>query len=160
MRPSWAVGLVAIYEAVKGVLALAVGAGVLSLLHHDVASAAEQLARHLHLNPARNHPRIFADVFSGIHDTQLVVIAVGAALYALLRLVLAGGLWRGRAWAEWLTAISAGFYIPLEIYELSRGLTPIRAATFVGNVLIVLFMIHAIRKRRAAQATGSCPAPA
>jgi predicted membrane protein DUF2127 len=49
------VRLVAAFEAFKGLLALAAGAGVLSLLHRDVASIAEHLARHLHLNPAKHY---------------------------------------------------------------------------------------------------------
>lgn len=158
---SYGVAIIAVFEAFKGVMALVVGAGVLSLLHQDVAGFAEKLVAHLHLNPAKNHPRIFVDALSRIHDTQLLAIAAGAAFYSALRLVLASGLWRGKEWAEWLTALSAGIYIPFEIYELARGLTWVRVAAFLGNILIVLFMVNAIRRRKAAHlARGAEALPA
>jgi uncharacterized membrane protein (DUF2068 family) len=156
-RP-YSITLVAWYEAIKGVLALLAGAGVLTLLHRDMAGFAEKLVAHLHLNLAKDHPRIFVEALSRVHDTQLLLIAAAAAGYAVLRLVLAAGLWREKEWAEWLTALSAGIYIPFELYELARGLTWIRAAAFVGNILIVLFMVNAIKRGKAAHAARSAAA--
>ena len=49
---------VAAFEAAKGLLVMATGLGLLSLLHHDVQRAAESVVRHLHLNPARDHELI------------------------------------------------------------------------------------------------------
>ena len=143
--------VVAVFEAVKGIAAVAVGAGVLSLLHRNVADVAGQLAKHLHLNPAKNHPQVFVDLASRIQDTHLRVIAVGAACYAALRLVMAWGLWFERSWAEWLTAASAGIYVPFEVYELCRGVTGLKLATLLGNLLIIAVMIFVIRRRKAAQ---------
>lgn len=41
----------ATFEAVKGVIVLLLGLGILGLLHKDVEAAAESLLLHLHINP-------------------------------------------------------------------------------------------------------------
>jgi len=142
------VRLVAVFEAFKGLLALAAGAGLLSLLHRDVANVGERLARHLHLNPAKHYEGIFLDALSHINDSRLLLIAMGAALYATLRLVLALALWRGRSWAAWLAAIGAGIYMPFEIYDVVRHVTPLNVATFLANLLVVALMVNAVVVRR------------
>ena len=43
---------IAIIEAIKGLLVLLVGFGLLSLAHRDVEQFAAELVRHAHLNPA------------------------------------------------------------------------------------------------------------
>ena len=44
---------VATFEAVKGVIVLLLGFGLLTLLHKDAESVAEDLLIHLHVNPDR-----------------------------------------------------------------------------------------------------------
>jgi uncharacterized membrane protein (DUF2068 family) len=147
-RRARGVRVVAAFEAFKGFLALAVGAGVLSLLHRDAASIGEHLAHHLHLNPAKHYPGVFLDALSHLNDARVLLIAMGAAAYAALRLVLASALWLGKPWAEWLTAIGAGIYIPFEVYELTRSVTVLNVAAFLGNVLVVVLMVNAVVVRR------------
>jgi uncharacterized membrane protein (DUF2068 family) len=57
------------------------------------------------------------------------------------------GLWRERRWAEWLAATSGAIYVPFEIYELTRGVSPIKLAMLALNVAIVLYMVAALRRR-------------
>jgi hypothetical protein len=47
---------VAAFEAAKGLLVLAAGFGLLSLLHKDVQVLAERFVDRLHLNPAKRYP--------------------------------------------------------------------------------------------------------
>jgi len=89
---------VAVYEAAKGILVLAVGLGLLRLIHHDVQQIAEHIVKHLHLNPAAHFPRVFLAVASKVDDARLWALAAGAAAYSGLRLLEAAGLWKGRRW--------------------------------------------------------------
>jgi uncharacterized membrane protein (DUF2068 family) len=75
-----------------------------------------------------------------LEDVNLVLVALGAGVYVVLRFIEAYGLWVGRAWAEWLALISGAIYLPLEIVELFRRVTPIRLGIFVINVSIVVYM--------------------
>ena len=131
---------VALFEAFKGLLVLAAGCGVLALFHGDAQGFADALVGRLHLNPAKNAPRVFLQLLANVSDSQLWLLAGFAALYASLRLIEAYGLWRGRRWAEWLAALSGGIYVPVEIYELTRGVSWIKVAALLLNAAVVAYM--------------------
>ena len=141
-------------EAAKGILVLLTGFGVLSLMHHDAQRLAEQLVGHLHLNPARNFPRIFIDAAAHLTDARLWMLATLAALYGLVRFIEAYGLWYGRRWAEWFAAISGGVYIPFELYELLQGATWISFLALMVNVFVVGLMIDALHRAHPAANLG------
>lgn len=146
---------VAVFEAVKGAIVMVAGLGLAAMIHHDLQQLAESLVLHLHLNPARQYPRIFIDAVARVHDVRLWMLASTAGCYAALRFLEAYGLWNARAWAEWLAVVSGGIYMPFEIYELSRGINPLRIATFVCNALVVAVMVRALLQRREARARGA-----
>src|SRR5262245_15399847 len=139
---------VAIFEATKGVLVLAAGLGLLELIHHDLQSAAGALVAHLHLNPAQRYPRIFLQLARGSSEPRMVWLALGAGLYALLRLIEAYGLWLGRRWASWFAAISGGIYIPYELYELAARPNALAAGALLINLLVVIVMVRAVLEPR------------
>jgi len=91
---------VAALEAAKGILVMLAGLGLLSLLHHDVQSLAESVVRHLHLNPAREYPRVFIEAATRLTDARLWLLASGAFAYAVVRGVEAYGLWRAGGWSR------------------------------------------------------------
>ncbi len=129
-------------------LVLLAGFGLLAFVHRDVEQIGEQLVATLHLNPASRIPRIFLELTARITDAGLWALAALALLYSGIRLVEAHGLWRGRAWAEWLGAISGGIYVPFELYELSQRLTAVRVGALVGNTLIVVYLATRLWRRR------------
>jgi len=132
---------VAIFEGAKGLVVLAAGFGLLSLIHRDVQAVAASVIRHLHLNPANHYPEIFIRA-AGRMDGRMGMLAAGAFAYALFRLVEAFGLWHERPWAEWLAIVSAGLYLPVEVYELWRHLSVIGALVTVGNAGLVAGLLH------------------
>lgn len=148
MRPQTGLGIVAAFEAAKGLLVLLAGFGLLALVHRDAQGAAEDVVRHFHLNPASHYPSIFLDLSSRMSDMRLWLFAALAFCYAGFRLTEAYGLWRDRRWAEWLAVASGGLYIPIEIYELFSGVSWIKAGLLATNAGIVVYMIHALRQRR------------
>jgi hypothetical protein len=68
-------------------------------------------------------------------------------LYASLRFAEAYGLWRGKAWAEWLAAISGAIYVPFEVVELAKKVTALRIASLLVNLLVVGYMLSLLRRR-------------
>ena len=135
---------IAVFEGAKGVLVLAAGLGLLSLIHRDLQSLAESAITHLHLNPANHYPSVFIDAAGRVSDTRLMLLAFGAAAYSAVRLVEAYGLWFARAWAEWFAAAAGAIYIPFEVYKLFKdgGWGP--AAALAINLAIVAFMVYAL----------------
>ena len=142
---------VAAFELSKGAVVLVAGFGLLSLVHRDAQEVAEQIVRSLHLNPASHLPRVFVHAASRVNDGNLKLLAGLALFYSLARFVEGYGLWRGRVWAEWFAVLSGAIYLPVEMYELAKGPTVIKALLFVGNSAIVAYLVWLrIDARRAA----------
>jgi uncharacterized membrane protein (DUF2068 family) len=142
-----AIRTIAIVEAAKGALVFLVGFGLLSLIHRDVEHFAERLVVHAHLNPASHIPKIFLEAASRTTDAHLWAYAALAAAYGIVRLVEGYGLWRERRWAEWLAALSAGIYIPFEVWHVMHRHGWISVAALILNILIVAVMVNALQKR-------------
>ncbi|MEO7150514.1 MAG: DUF2127 domain-containing protein [Burkholderiaceae bacterium] len=139
---------IAVLEFAKGLLVLAAGFGLLTLLHRDLLSIATRMVEHAHLNPASHYPRIFLEAAERTGEPRLRLLAAGAALYASLRLVEGYGLWRQRAWAEWLAALSGALYIPIELLRMAQHPTALGGAVLAVNVVVVAVMGLAVLRRR------------
>ncbi len=144
-----AIRAVACFEAFKGLIVLLAATGLLSLIHRDLHAAAASFIEHMHLNPASRYPQIFLDAASRLDDSRLLLLAVGAALYSVVRFIEAYGLFRERAWAEVLATLSGALYVPLEILKLTQKASWHGAVLLGLNVAIVGIMVHALLKRQA-----------
>ena len=133
---------VAIFEALKGLVALIAGIILIRLIHDDLQAAAERLVRHMHLNPLRFFPHLFLEGVSRINPARLRAFAIFAFFYSCVRYVEAYGLWRLKAWAEWFAIISGAIYIPFEIIGLFRHATLLKGSIFIFNLIIVLYLIY------------------
>lgn len=121
---------------------LAAGFGLMRLVHRDVAYAAHALIDRLHLDAARKFPHIFLQLAENLTDAQLWGLAALALAYALLRFAEAYGLWFQRRWGEWIAAVSGAIYVPVELYELTRGVTWVRMAALILNAAVVGYMCY------------------
>jgi len=132
--------VVALFEGAKGGIVLLTGFGILALIHEDVHQVAEQLVRHLHINPARHYPRIFIDAATHVTDLQLWGLALSALGYAVVRFVEAYGLWKRMPWAEWFGLLTGGMYIPVELFEVMRGITWPKMSILIVNLGVVGYL--------------------
>ena len=139
---------IAVFEAVKGVAAIAASLGLLSLAHKDVRRIAYALIGHFHLDPEAHYPQLLIETANWIATSNVYSILAVAVLYAVIRLVEAYGLWKDRAWAEWLAALSGSLYLPLEVNHLIAHTTTINACVLIGNLAVVIFMVFSLKKRR------------
>jgi len=136
--------IVALFECAKGVLVLLAGFGLLSLIHKDVHEIAARLIANFHFNPASHYPRIFLDLLERLDDHKLWAMAWAALLYSTMRLAEAIGLWLRKKWAEWFGVLSGGIYLPVEVYELSLGVTWPKVSVFVINLGVVLYLLFVL----------------
>ena len=150
-----AIRLIALFEALKGIVVLLAATGLLALVHKDLNDLAARLVAHSHLNPASKYPHIFLDAVSHLQQPRLMWLALGAAGYSALRLAEGYGLYHQRAWAEWLAALSGAVYLPFELIELVHKPTPLHAAVLAVNLVVVAIMARAlVQRRRGAQAAA------
>jgi uncharacterized membrane protein (DUF2068 family) len=76
---------------------------------------------------------------------RLHLVGAVLAAYAVLEAVEAVGLWMQKRWAEYLTLIATAALLPLEIYELTRGVTLLKVTALVVNVAVVVYLLLAKR---------------
>jgi len=139
---------IAVFEAVKGVAALAASLGLLRLLRHDLHRVVVDFIGHLGLDPTDRYPSMvlqYADLLAGTNVISLVLLVTG---YVLLRSFEAYGLWHERAWGEWLGALSGALYIPFELRHVMLHPHLVGAAVLGLNVLIVAFLAHQLWRGR------------
>lgn len=129
---------IATFRVVKAVIVIAGSAGVFALLSPALA---DRLMDWLDVE----HGHTIIDKVLGkipfLDDRMLLGIGLGGLVYATLFLVEAYGLFRGRVWAEWLTVVATTSFIPFEIYELVKDVTPLRVAALVANIAIVIYLL-------------------
>ena len=150
---------VAMFEFFKGVFVVLMGVCALALVHKDVWLYAESLLALFRISTDRRSAQLFLDFADNVTDARLWAAARIAFAYAALRFTEAYGLWNVRTWAEWVAFVSGALLLPLEVRELLRGITALRATLFVGNLAVVLYMLYVIlsnrRERRNAAALGA-----
>ena len=132
--------VIAAWEAVKGVLVLLAAGLAVYLLRPDDENRIEEFVGHFHLNPAGHTSHIFQRALDHLTDTRVVLLAVGALVYALLRFVEAYGLWFEKRWGWMLGIASAALYLPLEIREMLTRFTWTSVALFAVNMGIVALL--------------------
>ena len=76
---------------------------------------------------------------------ELRLVALGTFLYATLFIIEGIGLWMDKLWAEWLTIISTGALIPIELYELTREISGLKIGVLIVNIFVVIYLIRRLR---------------
>ncbi len=140
--------LIGIYKLIEGVALIALGFGAVRMLHRDLATSVLHWVHALRVDPHNRYIHALLVRAFAVTPKQLEEFSVGTFLYAGLRLIEGVGLVMRKRWAEWLTAAATALFIPLEIYEMYRRLSWIRVGLFVVNVMIVVYLVAMIRRRR------------
>jgi uncharacterized membrane protein (DUF2068 family) len=152
---------IATFEAIKGVVVLALAFGLLGLIHKDLEQTAESLLSFLHMNAEHRLGKVILHAASTTTDARLWALAAGAVAYSAVRFVEAWGLWNRRVWAEWFALLSCALYMPVEILKLGEHPNWIHFAVFFGNLVIFLYMLWVrLAAYRAGLPEGSSTAPA
>jgi uncharacterized membrane protein (DUF2068 family) len=73
--------------------------------------------------------------------STLALITAMLSAYALLQVVEGVGLWLLKRWGEYFAVVATSVFLPLEIYDLSRGITMTRVVTFTINVAAVIYLL-------------------
>ena len=134
---------VALVETIKGVLALLGAFVFIRMLRHDVdfQEAAEHILFRFHINPSNHHwSQQVLHAADKISDTSIAMVLGVAIAYSTLRFIEGYGLWKARAWGEWLAIISGCVYLPFEVYELIRRPNEFHWIILGINILVVIYI--------------------
>jgi uncharacterized membrane protein (DUF2068 family) len=156
-EPIRALRTIALFEAVKGIVALVAGLGLLELLHHDIRHIAETLIGRIGLDPGAHYPAALLNYVDLLKDANLRSLMLVVAAYVAVRLAEAWGLWHDRAWGEWLGALSGALYVPFELRHWLHRPGLFNTLVVLLNVAVVAFLGWQLWRRRGTRTarTGS-----
>ena len=140
---------IAAFKLFHAMLLLAVALGVLHLLHGDVESTLRHWAQAVRVDPHDRWVERAVAAVTRIPAKRLEAVSLGLMVYALLYVVEGVGLLLRKHWAEWLTVVTTGLLLPLEVREVVHRPGPLRIAILVANALIVVYLIVRLRRDRA-----------
>lgn len=78
--------------------------------------------------------------FNYKHST-LTVVAILLAVYAVIELIEAVGLWLAKRWGEYFAVVATAAFLPIEIHEIISKQSGFKIATFALNVVAVLYLL-------------------
>ncbi|KAA6460196.1 DUF2127 domain-containing protein [Acidobacteria bacterium AB60] len=144
--------LIAVFKLLKAATLIATGIGILKFVHRDLGEAVEHWIRMLGLNPGSRHLDHLIQSVTNLPPTRIKELGIGSFIYAGLFLTEGIGLWLLKRWAEWFTIIITSSLVPLEIYEIYRHPTIIKAAVLVINIAVVVYLVYRVRSESDAPA--------
>jgi uncharacterized membrane protein (DUF2068 family) len=90
------------------------------------------------------------DQMTVVHELEKALTAKPSTLalltlmltgYALVEMLEAVGLWLLKRWGEYFAVIATSVFLPLEIHDLTKGITMTRVVTFSINILAVIYLL-------------------
>jgi len=137
--------LIALEKVTKATILIVAGLKLLSLVGRDVHEAAMEFISRHGIDLANRYVQMALDRLIGVDDTQLIQFGVAAFVYATILLVEGIGLWLQFRWAEYMTVITTGLFIPFELYEIYERFTIIRIGILAINIFVVWYLSTRIR---------------
>jgi uncharacterized membrane protein (DUF2068 family) len=139
--------LIGVFKLLKGVSLVVLGFGLLKLLHKDVGAVVLHWIEVLRVDPGNRFiHRALLRVFN-VTPKQLRELSAGTFVYSAIFLTEGIGLLAQKHWAEYMTLISTGLFIPLELYEIYRHFTILKLVVTMVNVGIVWYLAARIKHR-------------
>jgi uncharacterized membrane protein (DUF2068 family) len=139
--------LIAAFKLAQALLFAAIGVGAIRLLHKDAGDLLSGLAEHLRFNPESRLVHFLLERAALLDDHLLTRIGQATFIYAGLDLLEGIGLLLEKTWAEYLTLVITASFLPLELYEVYRRITPIRVGLLVINVLVFIYLFKLVMGR-------------
>ncbi len=126
----------------KGVGAILFGIWLLSFRDKDIGDMMANLLDRLHVDPAHEIAVKLVSLADKITPEKVIIAALLAFAYAVIRFIEGYGLWHARAWAEYFALISGAAYLPWELWEFLRRPNWFHATLIAINVIVVLYIAY------------------
>jgi uncharacterized membrane protein (DUF2068 family) len=146
---------IAVFEVVKGVVAVAISLALLNLTHQNVRHLTTLFISYFHLDSDAHYFKTLFDYTNLLNNEDLRTLVLMAWAYAAMRFIEGYGLWKNRVWAEWLAAASGGIYLPIETSHLVKHPNAINAAVLITNAAVVAYMLYRLWRRSIAKSAGT-----
>jgi uncharacterized membrane protein (DUF2068 family) len=146
-RPRLGLEIIGGLKLLRGAFFIAVGFGLLRLLHHDLYMFALQVVEALRIDPDRMTVSRMLDKVALLSAHRVKQLSALIFVYAAVDWIEGTGLILRKAWAEYLTLILTLALLPLEAYRLLRQPNLWMALLFIVNILIAIYLVWALRQQ-------------
>jgi uncharacterized membrane protein (DUF2068 family) len=126
-------------------LLIAFGLGALQLLDPDTTIRVQSWTNAVATSSDRRFVQHLVADALGFSPGRLEVLVLGAFLYSAMFATEGVGLWRGRRWAEYLTAVTTASFVPIELFEVLQHVSVLRVGALVLNVAAVVYLVYRLR---------------
>lgn len=140
--------LIAAFKLLKGIALLAVGVGVLKLLHKDMAAEMGSWIDYLRVDPQNHFVQRLLEKIGLLDDRRIKELSIGTFAYAALFLTEGLGLAFRKRWAEYLTIVSTASLLPFEAYEIIKQVNAVRILLLLVNIAVVIYLVLEVRRPR------------
>ena len=135
--------VIALYHLLKAAFFIALGFGLLHLVHQDIA----RMINDYLIEPFKLAPD--GRFFSGLLEWASTLTPHGLRLigclffcYGLIFAIEGVGLYLRKYWAEFMVVIVVSSLLPFEIYEICLNIAWWKMFVLLGNCLIVAFLVR------------------
>lgn len=137
--------LIGALKLLKGTLFVALGFGLLRMLHHDVYMLALWVVEVLRMDPDRQAVSKLLEKVSLLSDHRLKQMAAIIFAYASLDFIEGTGLVLEKKWAEYFTLVITTAFLPVEAIKLARHPNPWIVLLTLVNVAVVVYLAWLVR---------------
>jgi len=134
--------LIAAYKLLKGMALFGLGVGAVKLLHRNVGFDFERWADVLRADSGNHYIHRLLERLLILDNRKLREFSVGTFIYSALQLTEGTGLLLEKGWAKYFTIISTSAFIPLEVYEIARRVSPAKSAVLLINIAVVVYLVN------------------
>ena len=139
--------LIGALKLLKGLLFVALGFGLLRLLHHDLYAMAMRLVDVFRFDP----DNVFVNTVLGevalVNDHRLRELSIFTFAYASLDFLEGTGLVLEKAWGEYVTLILTASFLPIEILKTLHHPTWWKFLLILANVAVVVYLVWLLRRQ-------------
>ena len=144
----WTIHLISLWKVLKGLVLIAVGVKLLTLINKDVGEwFLDFVARH-NIDAENKYVLSIMERLSGVKNNQIYLLSTGSFLYAALDFTEGIGLWLEKRWAEWLTTVATALFVPFELYEIYERFTIVRVLILLVNLYLIWYLTTRLRDEK------------
>lgn len=136
------------FKLFEAALFIALGIGVLKMLHKDLVDELTRLIIALHSDPEGRFATVLLDKVALLDPHRLKEISAAIFAHAGLDILEGTGLVLRKTWAEIVTVVVSAFFLPFEFMALAHHVTWIRVGVTAVNVAVVIYLIFHLRMKR------------
>lgn len=137
--------LIAVFKLLKAACLIAVGFGILKLIHRDVGLQLEHWVAVCGFDPGSRLISNAIEKAANLPPHKFKEFSIVSFIYAGLFLTEGIGLWLMKRWAEWFTVIITSSLVPVEIYEIFHHPTPIKILVLIINIAVLVYLLYRIK---------------